>query len=108
MEKITIKSLFELHFVSSPGFSPDGSMIAFIVQQGNYQANSYAGDLWIFEPDSGQVRRLTRRGDVKSYFWTNKNPCCFRQRRKQEMKPPSMRSILQAARLWQPSLFLSL
>ena len=82
MEKITIKSLFELHFVSSPGFSPDGSMIAFIVQQGNYQANSYAGDLWIFEPDSGQVRRLTRRGDVKSYFWTNKNTLLFPAKKK--------------------------
>ncbi len=77
MEKITMKSLLEIRFVSNPGFSPDGSMVAFILQQGDYEANGYRGDLWIFEPGSGAVRRLTGRGDVKAYFWTRNNTLIF-------------------------------
>lgn len=46
MEPVRIDSFCQFHFVSNPGFSPDGRYIAFVVRQADLKSNSYPGNLY--------------------------------------------------------------
>lgn len=77
MKQIKIDSFLEFQYVSAPGFSPDGSLAAFVVQQADLEANCYHGDLYILDVRTKAVRRLTSGGDAKSYIWTQKGTLLF-------------------------------
>ena len=89
MEPITIRTFTEFQFVSSPSFSPDGSRIAFVVQQADLKDNSYHGDLYLFDASGGRISRLTSSRDVKSYVWTRQGTLLFPSERDGRKEEPS-------------------
>ena len=80
MKKIEIDSFLDFQFVSNPKFSPDGSMAAFVVSQALKEENKYTYDLWIFETATKAIRRLTTRGDARTYTWTARNTLLFQSK----------------------------
>ena len=70
MKKITADSFLQFRFVSDPGFSPDGSKAAFVVQTPALRANSYKSDLWLLDVKTKGLTQLTALGDAKAYTWT--------------------------------------
>lgn len=86
MKRIEIDSFLDFHFVSDPGFSPDGRLAAFVVQQANIEDNGYRGDLYILDVETKQTRRLTAAGDAKSYIWTKDGKILFPAMRDAKLK----------------------
>ncbi len=77
MKKIDIESFLELKYLSNPSYSPDGKLIAFIVQEAEAEANKYLGNIWLMEAGTRHSRQLTTLGDAKKYFWTSKGTLIF-------------------------------
>lgn len=77
MKKIEIDSFLQFQFVSNPTFSPDGKYVAFVVSTANKAQNTYLGDLYVYDLEKKQVRRLTSGGDAKTYTWTKNNTLLF-------------------------------
>ena len=70
MKKITADSFLQFRFVSDPGFSPDGSKAAFVVQTPALRSNSYKSNLWLLDVKTKGLTQLTALGDAKAYTWT--------------------------------------
>ncbi len=85
-KKIEVNSFLDFKFVSNPGFSPDGTMAAFVVQYADLKDNNYKGDLYILEIETKKVRRLTSMGDAKGYTWTPEGTLLFQTKRTKEDK----------------------
>lgn len=83
MEPVRIDSFCQFHFVSNPGFSPDGRYIAFVVRQADLKSNSYPGNLYFYDTEKDSYSQLTTSGKVTSYIWLDENPC-YIQRGKQK------------------------
>ena len=86
VEAMKVDSFCEFRFVSNPGFSPDGSRIAFVVQQADMEENGYQGDLYLYERQTKTVRRLTTAGDAKSYVFTDRGSLLFAAGREKDEK----------------------
>jgi len=55
----TIPDLYRLHGVEDPGFSPDGTKIAFVVTEDSLQAGKTHSAVWVMDADGNNQRRLT-------------------------------------------------
>lgn len=77
MDRIQIETFTRLQFVSNPSFSPDGRTIAFVVKWADLKDNGYKGDLYVYDCEKKQTKRLTCRGDVKHYTWTKGGAVLF-------------------------------
>ncbi len=77
MDRIQIETFIRLQFVSNPSFSPDGKNIAFVVKWADLKDNGYKGDLYVYDCEKKQTKRLTCRGDVKHYTWTKSGAVLF-------------------------------
>ncbi len=77
LEPIKIESLCDFQFVSQPGFSPDGTKIAFVVSRVDEEKNAYQGDLYVYDRAEKKTLRLTTAGDVKSYAWAGDQSLIF-------------------------------
>ena len=66
MKKITADSFLQFRFVSDPGFSPDGSKAAFVVQTPALRSNSYKSNLWLLDVKTKGLTQLTALGDAKA------------------------------------------
>lgn len=86
MDSIKINTFTEYRFVSTPSFSPDGSCIAFLVQQADLKDNHYKGDLYLYNCKSEQISRLTSSQDVKQYTWTAGKNLIFSSDREKKKK----------------------
>ncbi len=86
MKKIEINSFLDFQYVSNPGFSPDGKLAAFVVQNASLEDNHYKGDLYILDVESKKVRRLTASGDAKNYVWSKQGMLLFSAMRDEKMK----------------------
>ena len=69
-KKIEVDSFLQFQFVSNPGFSPDGSKAAFVVQTPVLRANTYKSDLWMLDTKTKELTQLTALGDARGYTWT--------------------------------------
>ena len=85
-KQIQIDSFLQFKFLSSPSFSPDGSLIAFVVMQADEKKNNYPGDLYLADADGSNVRQLTVGGDAKSYCWAGKDSLLFPAKRSEKYK----------------------
>ncbi|MEX2177905.1 MAG: S9 family peptidase [Gemmatimonadaceae bacterium] len=61
-----IRDWYELHTVSAPAMSPDGSRIAFTVQTVNEKDNKYHREVWVVPTSGGEPRRFTSPGTESS------------------------------------------
>ena len=86
MKKIEINSFLDFQYVSNPGFSPDGKLAAFVVQNASLEDNHYKGDLYILDVESKKVRRLTASGDAKNYVWSKQGTLLFSAMRDEKIK----------------------
>lgn len=77
MDRIQIETFTRLQFVSNPSFSPDGKNFAFVVKWADLKDNGYKGDLYVYDCEKKQTKRLTCRGDVKHYTWTKSGAVLF-------------------------------
>ncbi|MBQ4088287.1 MAG: S9 family peptidase [Clostridia bacterium] len=86
MKKIEINDFLDFKFVSNPGFSPDGKLAAYIVQNAVLEDNKYVGDIYILDVETKKSRRLTAAGDAKGYVWTKDGELLFSAMRDAKMK----------------------
>lgn len=86
MKTIGIDTFLDFQFVSDPSFSPDGAKIAFVVKQADKKANTYPGNLYLYDLADGQARPLTSGGDSASYTWTEQNTLLFPAKRDAKLK----------------------
>ena len=86
MKQIQINSFLDFQFVSAPGFSPDGTLAAFVVQTADLSDNKYKGDLYLLDVAAKTTRRLTAAGDAKSYTWTKQGTLVFPAMRDEKLK----------------------
>ena len=70
MKKIDIESFRRFRYVSSPTFSPDGRLAAFLVRDVRGDLEGYDCNLYILDVASHDVRQLTHEGDVAGFAWT--------------------------------------
>ena len=77
MKKITADAFLQFRFVSDPGFSPDGSKAAFVVQTPALRANTYKSNLWMLDVKTKALTQLTALGDAKAYTWTPEGKLLF-------------------------------
>lgn len=92
MKRIEIDTFLKFHFISSPSFSPDGSMAAYVVSVADREKNGYKGDLYVYDLKTEKNLKLTGGGDAKTYTWTPDNTLLFpadRSSKKQEEKKES-------------------
>lgn len=68
-QRISAQTFCEYRYISGPSYSPDGAYVAFICQQADLPQNTYRGDVFLWEVESGQIRQLTNSGLVKSFCW---------------------------------------
>ncbi|HWI62455.1 MAG TPA: S9 family peptidase [Symbiobacteriaceae bacterium] len=59
LQPVTPKDLFRFHPVSDPQISPDGSLIAYVVQTIDLEQNKSRSALWVVPARGGEPRRLT-------------------------------------------------
>jgi len=76
-KQIQIDSFLQFKFLSSPSFSPDGNLIAFVASQADLKKNSYPGNLYLADGNGSNVRQLTVGGDAKNYCWSGNNSILF-------------------------------
>ena len=86
MKQIQINSFLDFQFVSAPGFSPDGTLAAFVVQTADLSDNKYKSDLYLLDVAAKTTRRLTAAGDAKSYTWTKQGTLLFPAMRDEKLK----------------------
>jgi len=55
----TIEDLLKVRRVADPQISPDGTHIAFVVGDVNYEANRVVNQIYVMSIDGGQVKQLT-------------------------------------------------
>ena len=55
----TIDQLVELKRVTSVTLSPDGTLVAYVVREANWDENAFETEIWLADAGSGETRRLT-------------------------------------------------
>jgi len=55
----TIDDLISLRRVSAPVISPDGTQVAYVVRETNWEENSYETEIWLADVRDGTNRQLT-------------------------------------------------
>jgi len=55
----TIDQLVELRRVVSVALSPDGSRVAYVVREANWDENAFETEIWLADAGGGEPRRLT-------------------------------------------------
>lgn len=86
MKKIQISDFLDFKYLSAPGFSPDKSCAAFILQHAALADNKYEGDIYIFDMETKKSRPLTAGGDAKGYVWTKEGTLLFSALRDEKLK----------------------
>ena len=84
MEPVRIDSFCQFHFVSNPGFSPDGRYIAFVVRQADLKSNSYPGNLYFYDTEKDSYSQLTTSGKVTSYIWLDEKNLLYPEGKTEE------------------------
>lgn len=55
----SIDDVVNLHRVSAPSISPDGTLVAYTVRETNWDDNSYETEIWLADVRTGTARQLT-------------------------------------------------
>ena len=69
-------------FLSALTWAPDGHCAAFVARKANEKGDGYDSDLYLMD-ESGAVRRMTRAGDCRSFFFKSAREIWFPAVRKQ-------------------------
>ncbi len=64
------RDILRFRFLSRPGFSPDGTKVAFFVHQADLEANRYSSDIWLYDCVRDASRRLTTSAREKFFCWS--------------------------------------
>ena len=67
MKHFTPETFLDYRFPSSPLISPDGKLTAFVLRQADLEKNSYPGDIWVLENETGVL--VTRHRIGNATFW---------------------------------------
>ena len=65
--KIKIEDLRNFKFVSDPQISPDGSKIAFVISEIDYDEDKYLRYIWIANTETGNLKQFTYSQGADSY-----------------------------------------
>lgn len=69
MKRIGIEDFTDYHYLTGFVMSPDGKYGAMAVVDANLEENGYDSCLWIYEAESGRVRRLTTGKKERKFLW---------------------------------------
>jgi len=86
MKKITSTTFLDFQFASTPSFSPDGNLAAYVVSTADEAENRYKGDLHLLDVATKTSRKLTSGGDARSYIWLKNGNLLFPAMRDKDMK----------------------
>ncbi|HEU5088736.1 MAG TPA: prolyl oligopeptidase family serine peptidase, partial [Roseiflexaceae bacterium] len=70
-EAISIADLYELGWIETPSYSPDGRWIAYVRVTVDKVANRYRRAIWLQATQGGAARRLTTGGNDSEPCWNN-------------------------------------
>ena len=77
MHNITNESLFDINFLSDINFNPSGSHAAFVVSNGSLEENKYLSNIYLFDVEHKQIKKLTSFDAERSITWLNDNEIIF-------------------------------
>ncbi len=86
MEKnpLLLDDFCDYTFLSGLTWSADGRCAAFVAQKANEKRDGYAGNLYVMDAKTGEVRPMTSAGDCKSFFFQSEREILFAAVRKGE------------------------
>ena len=87
MKQITISTLFDIKFLSSPLLSPSGQKSAFVVSRADPKNNCYESGIWLLNGQGAQAMPLTSGKKEGSFIWEDDGSILFSAQRAEEDKP---------------------
>ncbi len=67
MKRVELTDICKYKFLSQLQYAPDGKSAAFVVSYANENANTYEGNIYLYE--NGKVRKLTGMNKERSFFF---------------------------------------
>lgn len=74
---LDVRSFSEINYVSSPAFSEDAAYLSYIVKRADLDKNSYPGDLYLYNMNTKENRRMSGSGDIGGVKWTKEGTMLF-------------------------------
>lgn len=85
MKPLSLEQFKSYVSLSEVKWSPDGSYAAF-VKNGINKEDGYDAYIWLYEPATGNLRRLTGGGQEKSFVWQDNETILFPSLRSEKYK----------------------
>ena len=86
MKRVRIEDFIDYRYLGSLKVSPDKKHALFTVIRGSLETDSYPGNLWLMEVESGKTRQLTSGNQEKKGFWWDENTIVFTGCRDQQLQ----------------------
>lgn len=77
MRKLDVKDFLNYRYLSRLEFAPGGRHAAFVVSSPDWDGNDYRSDIYLLDAETESMRRLTTKGDAKSFRWLNDRELLF-------------------------------
>lgn len=77
MEKLKLKDFLEYNYLSTMKLSENGKNIAFIKHKAKENLQGYDSNIWLFDTENENFRRLTTGGEEKNFIWLDNENIIF-------------------------------
>ncbi len=74
---IKVHDLSQIQFLSEPLLAPDGKHAAFVVSNADFDTNGYSSYIYVYELESGKIRKLTALGKERGFMWLDSETLVF-------------------------------
>lgn len=68
-KRVEYRDIYEFSSLGGAKWSPDGRYAVFAENRADEDSNGYKSNLWLYEKESGKIRRLTSAGTDRFAFW---------------------------------------
>lgn len=86
VEHLKLDDFLNYRFLSGVDFASDGKNAAFVVSSADLNQNGYLSRLYLYDSQTGSVRRLTSFGQEKAFVWLDNTTILFPGMRDEALK----------------------
>lgn len=86
MTQLKLTDFYDYTFLSGLTFSPDKTKAFLLTKNCDKAGNSYKTNLWLFTPQTKEIKQLTTAGDVGIALWLNNEEILFTALRDSALK----------------------